>query len=105
LSVNQVDLNYYIPGSNSKGSFHIPDFNGAFKVKHLDTIYQVYHKNLLTKGHCIRAEENINFSNEQHPTLASLPDTVVPTPPQEILNVVILSSQDLSPPRTTNTIS
>ena len=96
--VTQIHIGYDIPhseGGNSKGSFVLSDFNNLFRVKDLDTVYQVYNKLLPYKGKCDRLEKHLNFSANTSsctPTLSSLPETIIPSSPEYILNIVIPNS-------------
>ena len=66
-------MGYDIPLSNlvnqnksqsSKGNLELTRlFNICIKVKHLDRIYQIYNKQLPTKGTCLRIEEQHTFSD------------------------------------------
>jgi hypothetical protein len=68
--VTQFDIGYDIPFSNinnqnksfKKGSLKLTRlFDGCIKVKHLDRVYQIYNKQLPTKGSCLHIEEHAVF--------------------------------------------
>ncbi len=100
--VKQLDINYDIPtsplddskSSSSKGSLStLRLFDGCINVKHLDRVYHVYNKQLPDKGRkCIHIEEQIYFpSDSPAPTLSSLPNTVMSSPTENIIDIVIPS--------------
>jgi hypothetical protein len=100
--VSQVDIGYDAPLSSSKESLTLTmPFNICIKVKLLDRVFQVYSKQLPTKGSCLRIEEQCSFSSSSYQlpkkdeynkvmmTVAEFKKIFQPTPIKDIINTAI----------------
>jgi hypothetical protein len=90
--VTQLDIGYdcKIDDSNCNRVNISRLFYGAVKVKHLDSVYQIYSKHLPFDGEIIRIEDQRYFNKNSYPnlsiSLSDLKEKIDPKSVMEILN-------------------